>query len=627
MVESIFKTKKAKNIVLHDTRENLNLQILQIDGNTEQNSTSGKNLLDCSGLSAQTLEGITFTPVYAENGELEYINVNGASTGLAQFIIRTDDLLDKDYILNGCPSSGSVSTYRLDCFYSGDSSSNDGGTGVTFTGREGESLTVRILVFAGVTVSNVKFYPMIRDASITDGTYEPFTNGASPNPDYPQEIKSVEVSEIKTCGKNLFNKDNPILNATISNGVVLENEQYRIYAIPVKIGESYKLTKPSMSYCFGGFYNEIPSVGVTLTDRVNLATITDATITATDSYFCLIFSKDEDLRNVMFNLGTVALPYEPYTESKATLSAPITLNGISGVSDYIDVKRGVKVQKFGVVVFDGSDDEDWSAGGTATNGLSRFIVTVPNIKRPLDAYYVPYVLCTHYIATNPNDNWYAKQGISVGASSDVILIYDENFSASDVSLWKAHLQENPMTVVYELAEPIETPLSDADVESLESLKTFEGLTYVFLDSEINPKSISVLYELLQYRIDWTKTDYFNAEDYNRIIGNLTYLKAYLDSLFLGLTNISTMEEKTFESLIYAREINAIETALEQLNLETYGFDIGETKEYLPNTRTLDFVELNRIESAILLLYKTMTAHKEALPKLAFTLGGQKGFKV
>ena len=87
------------------------------------------------------------------------------------------------------------------------------------------------------------------------------------------------------------------------------------------------------------------------------------------------------------------------------------------------------------------------------------------------------------------------------------------------------------------------------------------------------------------------------------------------------------EEKLEESLIYAREINAIEVALEKLNKETYKFNIGETKEYMKNKRTLDFNELNRIESAILLLYKTMISHKESLPRFEFNLGGQKGFRV
>lgn len=132
---------------------------------------------------------------------------------------------------------------------------------------------------------------------------------------------------------------------------------------------------------------------------------------------------------------------------------------------------------------------------------------------------------------------------------------------------------------------------------------------------------------IEPKTDWTSKSYFNFADYNRITGNTAYLKAYLDGLFIGLTNIPTVEEKNFKSFIYAREINAIETALEQLNLETYKFDIGETKEYMTNTRTIDFVELNRIESAILLLYTQMVNHKENLTRLAFALGGQKGIKV
>lgn len=132
---------------------------------------------------------------------------------------------------------------------------------------------------------------------------------------------------------------------------------------------------------------------------------------------------------------------------------------------------------------------------------------------------------------------------------------------------------------------------------------------------------------IEPKIDWVASDFVNSEDYNRIIGNIAYLKAYLDDLFYSLSEISIGENETITGIPYARKINAIETALEQLNLETYGFDIGETKEYLPNTRTLDFVELNRIESAILLLYNTMVAHKNALPRLAFTLGGQKGIRV
>ena len=132
---------------------------------------------------------------------------------------------------------------------------------------------------------------------------------------------------------------------------------------------------------------------------------------------------------------------------------------------------------------------------------------------------------------------------------------------------------------------------------------------------------------IEPKTDWSASDFFNATDYNRIVGNITYLKAELDTLFIGIDKITIGEEKAVKARIFAREINAIETSVETLNLDTYNFDIGETKEYMANTRTIDFVELNRIESAILLLYTQMVNHKENLTRLAFTLGGQKGIKV
>ena len=132
---------------------------------------------------------------------------------------------------------------------------------------------------------------------------------------------------------------------------------------------------------------------------------------------------------------------------------------------------------------------------------------------------------------------------------------------------------------------------------------------------------------IEPKIDWVATDYFNIEDYNRIVGNLTYLKSFSEQLFRSYDLLEMEQEKTYSSMIYAREINAIENNLETVNINTYNFDIGDTKEFYPNKTTPLWSEFNRIESAMLLLHNTMLAHKNALPRLAFTLGGQKGLKV
>ena len=129
------------------------------------------------------------------------------------------------------------------------------------------------------------------------------------------------------------------------------------------------------------------------------------------------------------------------------------------------------------------------------------------------------------------------------------------------------------------------------------------------------------------KTDWISTDYFNIEDYNRIIGNIRYLKALAEALFKSFDTLSIGEEKTYVSMIYAREMNAIESNLEIINANTYSFNIGETQTFQANKSTPLWSEFNRIESACLLLYNTMTAHKNALPRLAFTLGGQKGIRV
>lgn len=129
------------------------------------------------------------------------------------------------------------------------------------------------------------------------------------------------------------------------------------------------------------------------------------------------------------------------------------------------------------------------------------------------------------------------------------------------------------------------------------------------------------------KTNWTKDDFFNIEDYRRITNNIMYLKDFLDSLFYGLSDMQLMSEKNISEPIYAREINDIENNIELLNIETYKLEIGETKEYFPNQRTMDFNELNRIEKTMFDIYTKMKKHKELLTRLSFRLGNQKGLKV
>ena len=173
-------------------------------GNVDQETTTGKNLLVPNKTNPETINGVTFTPHYTD-GLLDYINVNGTATNGINFFITTDTFVHNqllkadDYILTDGVENRSSETYFMfvDC--------QNGTPGISSlannknTVPEDTYIKARIVVRSGVTCNNVKFYPMLRLASITDDTYEPYTGGqASPNPEYPQEIEVLE-------GYNLFN--------------------------------------------------------------------------------------------------------------------------------------------------------------------------------------------------------------------------------------------------------------------------------------------------------------------------------------------------------------------------------------------------------------------------------------
>lgn len=147
-------------------------------------------------------------------------------------------------------------------------------------------------------------------------------------------------------------------------------------------------------------------------------------------------------------------------------------------------------------------------------------------------------------------------------------------------------------------------------------------------------NISTYNELLEIepewqppKIDWMPDDYFNYFDYNRIKNNIFFLNRFMRFLFLPFEIEDMGENKDDESMIYAREFNAIEDNLQIINQKTYRFEIEEKKIWHPNRATPTYKDFNRIESICLMLYKQAKVDYDAMQSLAFTLGGEKGIKV
>lgn len=142
------------------------------DGGSVKVTICGKNLLNNTA-STMEINGVTLT--VHDDGS---ITANGTATSDVHFTIGTVCLQPGEYVLSGCPNGGYYNTYNIQYNFG----SNDSGKGLSINVKEGstKNANVRIVVFSGVTVDNLKFYPMIRPASITDSTYEPYTGQTLP---------------------------------------------------------------------------------------------------------------------------------------------------------------------------------------------------------------------------------------------------------------------------------------------------------------------------------------------------------------------------------------------------------------------------------------------------------------
>lgn len=160
---------------------------LEIGGNQKQETREGYNLLIPPA--SKTKNGITFTT--NEDGS---VTVNGTATADASI-----NFLNKEgsqffsfeagtYKLTGCPKGGSSTTYRLGMNIA--NTTFDIGEGVTSTiNADVTEKVIWLAISAGVTVNNLTFYPML----IKGTENKPFEQyGASPSPDYPLEIQTVE---------------------------------------------------------------------------------------------------------------------------------------------------------------------------------------------------------------------------------------------------------------------------------------------------------------------------------------------------------------------------------------------------------------------------------------------------
>ena len=119
-------------------------------------------------------------------------------------------------------------------------------------------------------------------------------------------------------------------------------------------------------------------------------------------------------------------------------------------------------------------------------------------------------------------------------------------------------------------------------------------------------------------------DRFNAVDFNRIKNNLDYLRELAIKLYDEFAINDLGSDRTPADYFYADEINQLEENLTIINNNTLKRHYGTAPTYVNNGRTMDFTELNRLESAMLDLYDRLTNQSEGRRMFQWNFGIKEG---
>ena len=154
-------------------------------------------------------------------------------------------------------------------------------------------------------------------------------------------------------------------------------------------------------------------------------------------------------------------------------------DGQQWVCDEIDLKRGKYVQRVGKVELDGT--EAWALRAVSEDSMQPYFYLANSIDcGPLLNGYSNYFPVAFIQGNN------AEQGVG-GWKITMYLRWTELFSA--VEDLKSFLSEqytsgNPVRVLYILATPIETPLSEEELAAYAALRSYNGTTIVSTEAPV-----------------------------------------------------------------------------------------------------------------------------------------------
>lgn len=309
-----------------------------------------------------------------------------------------------------------------------------------------------------------------------------WTNKEMPN--YFEGIKSVGEDtgkiNIKSNGKNLY--DGNIITGLVDNTATYRpNDTTTSVLIKVRELKTYQVEKFVGNRLIIVAFKEKPKymdVGrLIINNNSPSSHVTESIKTEKDETYVIIYVSNERIEDVKMIVeeGTIATAYEPYKENKKDILLPFEggLKSVGNTKDEINSISNKAIKKNSFKIFDGNNNVNLAK--TRENTL-LFSVVNEFYEKPIIKNDNTNIIVNNFPSVY---NWISDcEGVFLHTTSTTYnAIYfgiaKSKLQTQDVEGFKRWLRENPTTVYYELAEPIEYDLNK-DI----NLNTYKDLTYI-----------------------------------------------------------------------------------------------------------------------------------------------------
>lgn len=494
------RSASGTSLTLNDTVK-YPINKLTIDGVCEQKTRSGKNLFRGLTLSL-TNNGLTST--YSDINSNE-VTINGTSTKnwanisssnkeilpVGTYTLSINKIQSFDINIKGIYEDDTAWQYSI----------SKGDTTITFTAIMNVKMFYIFISDSTNFTANTTFKIELNEGSTASNEFDQY--GASPSPDYPQEIKTLTGNlKLTSCGKNLLkliNADYSIngINANVENGIVTLNGTPSNGTSLLKISNFNYVFKANTTYSLNvnpSYFIESAEARLRLANNNGRNVVKDFYFTSRENKVSFSFSANTKVTELWIRTGTsityndlVLKPqlnfgqptsFEPYQDSSLNITIPE--NEFVGKLDdtYKDTLNIVYKDDghyhlilnkiIGKITLDGS--ETITKSGATTNEI---LVATMNVNGLVDGHGISnYFMYSSHVGKN-------KFGIYNNGKNLRFCLDIQKFATIDD--FKSWLSAHNTEVCYLLETPYEIDLGIVD-----QLLTFDEITNIFSDSDLYP---------------------------------------------------------------------------------------------------------------------------------------------